>query len=202
MSKGRGAKRVPGDAAEEALVRQGRCPNGHVLPNRTNAGYYTPLKCAGKVQSKAEKAAGKKETAMIPRALSDLKSVAEVEEEQRVRLQERVNILEAKRKFFGVPRALTGQEADEWIDRRLMELGVEAVAELEEQLKLGGPEDRRITAFRILDAIGKGKKENQPLPPATIILQVAPNNLPWARETKTVEAQVVPAPALKDGGDE
>jgi hypothetical protein len=173
----------PKTREDELMDKMGRCPKGHQLPHRVNSKNCTPLACGGKALSKKERAAGLTETAGIPRKPADLTSLAEQEEEVRARLLEKVSILKAKRAFFGIPEAeaLDKDSIDGWIDEKLLKLGIDAVAELEEQLKLGSSEDRRITAFKILDALGKGKKDAVPLPPQTIHVHINQNELPWAQ---------------------
>lgn len=186
---------------------QAKCPKGHMLPHKTNAGQCTPVYCAGKIRSKKEREEGAKETGKALVRRERLQSVSEVDSELEDRLALRIQALEKKRKYFKVPQGLTGADAEEWIDRRLVELGVDAVAELEEQLKVGTAEERARAAFRVLDSIGRGKRDIQANtgPVIMLVTNGAEVKVPWAQEQPKVvkgEARVVETPkpeAPKDG---
>lgn len=154
------------DGSDEVLATQGRCPEGHIIPRRGAAGDCTPIYCGdAKLKNKTKnelRAAKKAEAASTALALRPGSAVVPAAEEVEAaieRVQKKMALVEAKRAHFKVPRGLSGADAEEWADKKLVELTVEAVAELEEQLKLGSPDERFRAAGRVLDATGRGKRD-------------------------------------------
>lgn len=106
--------------------------------------------------------------------------------------------LRLRQKAVNHPGPLEAAEAETYATRRIAELDVDAVAELEYALKYGSEAARERARDRILEANGHGKKDKSGGPTQLIIVNgvVAGTPLPWA---KPVEAKVVvePAKAIK-----
>lgn len=101
----------------------------------------------------------------------------------------------ARRKLLGFPEGkLEGADAEEWADKKIVEMLPLAVAELEFQLKYGDDEQRAKAANKVLDATGRGKRENGAgaVAPIIMIQSGAAFQLPWVKDVKTVESIVVP----------
>jgi hypothetical protein len=149
----------------KAAVRPRMCPSNHKLPNSTPKGECTPLYCALGTTldiGKAKKAAKPKETKALPATTKRKERVTTASEEVNdalARMEERLALSKAKRKHFGLTDGLEGADAEDWADKKLTALLPVAVAELEEQLTLGTPDERFRAATRVLDATGRGKRE-------------------------------------------
>lgn len=69
-------KAVPSDVLK-LETSQGRCPNGHLLPNKTNKGRCTPVYCAGSLAGSNDRQSTsevKSESVLTPRVGSALKA--------------------------------------------------------------------------------------------------------------------------------
>lgn len=66
----------------------------------------------------------------------------------------------AMRTFFKAPDGLSGAEAEEWVKRRAEILSVDAVVDLERDLKLGDDHQRREARRDLLDMAGLRKRES------------------------------------------
>jgi hypothetical protein len=179
------------------------CPNGHSLPNFTPKGQCTPVHCAAETKTVRGKQKRALETKPPPeRALAP--ALGETEANQTAVLARNEFLLKsahavgrdlARRKLLGFPEGpLQGAEAEEWADKKIVEMLPLAVAELEFQLKYGDDEMRAKAANKILDATGRGKRENGAGAVAPIIMIQSGNafQLPWVKDAKTVDAIVVP----------
>lgn len=98
-----------------------------------------------------------------------------------------------------MPQGLTGTEAEQWADRRMVELLPMAIAEFEYLLRYGDEAQRERAASKVLDANGRGKREammggSQPI---IILTGVNPSSVPWAqtRPAQVIDVQTVSAPA-------
>lgn len=161
------------------------CPNGHKLPHRTSLGQCLPQACADERRpprrkpetrrGKEDRVFGTKET--VGQGTKELNAaLAPISSEEYPALETKEAALDsmrseakslgrgigshlARKAFLQVPGGLDGQAAEDWVEKKKTALAVEAMAELEYQLKLGN-DDRRITAaIKILESAGHGKKE-------------------------------------------
>lgn len=119
-------------------------------------------------------------------------SIIETSEEKRAELQ-----LARRQEKVGHPGALQGAEAEAFVERKLVELSVDAVMEYEYLMKYGSNEQRERIAGKVLDATGHGKKERSGANTQLIIVNgmVAGAPLPWAKpaaEAKVVDAKPLP----------
>ncbi len=154
------------------------CPTGHELPNRIGERICSPISCATKKPDKD-----------LPETRSD----AEVETthellEQGIgmtspdpawstaayreavpEIAAKVGVHAARSNLLKVPEGLTGKEAEKWSDERLVEYLPKAVGELGYQLKYGSDKQRMEAARMVLDATGRGKKENAPSLAPTLV---------------------------------
>lgn len=185
-------------AAEDSFYR---CPGGHKLPNETNAGQCTPLFCAGKTETnrkkkqKEEVALAKRDLAPLATAETTLPSAEEQRELAKAsesrRISNAAGRFAARMGFLSVPEFKDPKEAEEWSDRKLVELLPLAVAEKEMQLKYGDDKQRDKAADDILAANGRGKRDvGGNSGPAIVIL--APGGqlkAPWSQ--RVIDAEVV-----------
>ncbi len=158
--------------------------------------------------NKAERAAITAEAdaiidAMIPAYMEEARATAkEVKAQELTRLGQSLGRFAAMRAFFKVPEGLEGAQAEEYVQRRALTLSVDAMAELERQLKLGDDTQRREAARDILDMNGMRKREsgggNGP-----VIVMMGQNGgalaVPWAQRLPASSTQT--APALKEVPD-
>ena len=227
----RRAKGIPDDLAAIEM-KQGRCPNGHLLPNRTDKGQCTPVFCAGsaprapalvvdelpdgsrfvtlgKKGSKERRTrkealaivsaeADKVIEAMIPGtspAMVAARQAAQAQKaEELVKLAHGIGRFAAMRAFLKVPEGLEGADAEQYVNRRAMSLTVDALAEVERQLKLGDDSMRREAARDILDMTGLRKKESAGAG-GPVIMLVGQNGqgMPWMQRVPISSTQVAPA---------
>jgi len=198
---------------------QGRCPEGHLLPHRTENGSCTPLYCAGgkplgpqptRTQQEkatafktasAKKIKGEKEKvmkllseeadrtidALIPADTPGYEEARRAAKHQKaeelIRLAQGIGRYAAMKAYFKVPDNLAGAEAEAWVSKRALELSVDALTELERQLKLGDDFQRREAARDILKMNGLDKKEAPPQANAVIVLNNPAGiaGIPWLR---------------------
>lgn len=122
----------------------------------------------------------------------------EQKSEELLRLAQGIGRHAAMKTYFKVPEGLTGGAAEEWVQKRSMELSVDALAEFERQLKLGDDNQRRDAARDILKMNGMDKKEAAQGSNAVIILNNAAGlaGLPWLQLPKL--AETVTAEASKE----
>lgn len=176
-----------------------KCPRGHQLPNQTERGPCTPVLCGnadgskGRLEmrvgeKKTHKAYEKKRlalkaalpddevTKLVKGEANDLavdaarQSAAEAKAEQLIRMGHAAGRFAARAKFVGLPEGLQGAEAEEWADKRLIDLLPAAVAELEYQLKLGDDKQRIEAADKVLSANGRSRRDGGGLGTAPIII--------------------------------
>lgn len=114
-------------------------------------------------------------------------SIIETSEEKRAELQ-----LARRQEKVGHPGKLAGSDAEAFVERKLVELSVDAVAELEHALKYGTSGERERARDRILDATGHGKKERMGGGTQLIIVNGV-GELPWKSATVVDAAPVLPA---------
>jgi hypothetical protein len=97
---------------------------------------------------------------MIPESMPEAREEAKKKaREEVVRLGHSVGRWAAMRSFFDAPEGLQGADAEQYVQRRAMMLSVDAVLEIERQLKYGDDSQRREAARDILDMVGMRKKE-------------------------------------------
>lgn len=111
-------------------------------------------------------------------------------------------ILRAKRKYElkakhqAVPEGLEGAAAEEWADKKLVDLLPAAVADVEWDLKYGDDAERQAARKQILDATGRGKREQGGGGSQPIIMLVGagvgPGAQPWLQRVE---------PKKIDGGE-
>jgi hypothetical protein len=170
-----------------------RCPKGHLLPNKTNRGSCTPIYCA---DTQGSKSARSKTENVVRKAINDVRekvkegadehldklikkddpyaslkknSAVEGKLDESVRIGKAAGRFAARMSVLDVPN-VKGKEAEAWADERLVDLLPLAVAEKEFELKFGDDEQRSKAADRILEANGRGKRENQVASAPTILL--------------------------------
>jgi hypothetical protein len=198
---------------------QARCPEGHLLPHRTENGSCTPVYCAGgkplgqqRTRGQREKATAFK-TASMRKIIEDKQKVVKLlseeadrtidalipegmpgfeearrtarqqKAEELIRLAQGIGRYAAMKAYFKVPENLSGAEAEAWVTKRSIELSVDALAELERQLKLGDDFQRREAARDILKMNGLDKKEAPPQTNAVIVLNNPAGlaGIPWLK---------------------
>lgn len=230
---GRGSKAVGKAEKTLAAEKSGAtCPKGHKLPHRTNRGRCTPVHCPGSAaginaqggQSAAEKGGlvrkarmavikqlgqeadevidtlipGESDAAKTARMAAKAEKAGEL-----VRLAQGIGRWAAAKAHFKVPDGLEGAAAEEWVSRRALMLSVDALAELERQLKLGDDTQRREAARDILDMNGMRKKESVGGANTPIIMLVNPNGgpvqVPWAQRAPIGSTAIIQPP--KPEGD-
>lgn len=204
----KGAKNLPQEdlALEEALLR---CPNAHLLPHDTGHGQCTSFYCGdGKrgMRKPKDKRLKKVKEGMVELKPSDIERAFPTTEptpsEELMDAQHRISgaaaRLQARRAFLKVPEGLKGEDAENYVTSKLVDLTPDAVAEYEFQLKLGDDKQRMEAASRIMDATGHGKRdrENAGSSPILLLTGVDVNQLPWAlkKPEKLVEGQVTAMP--------
>jgi len=153
------------------------CPNGHELPHTVKGVECSSATCGSALET----------TTPVSPVLAnheDRQFDNEVKAAQRGE--------NYRRKLVPVPEGLTGGDAETYVEARLTNLSVVAVAELERQLRFGTDTERGRAAERILDATGHGKKDRTGGSTQLIIVNgvVAGAPLPWAKRT---DVQVVDA---------
>jgi hypothetical protein len=166
------------------------CPAGHKLPHQTKAGQCTPLYCAAKM--KAPKAPKVKRE---PAATDPATAPADDGTEKLIAL--RRSKADAWAQLVPVPQGLAGAEAEEFADKKLIELLPYAVADLERDLKFGTDEQRVKARDKVLDATGRGKSDKAFGGGAPIImLNMTPGQIPWAQRVTAQGAEEI---AIVDG---
>lgn len=201
------------------------CPKSHKLPHRTANGECTPLWCAdqdrkaGGSRSKTDtnrvrEAADEVKQAVLAKADDQINGLVRGDDEtadlsrnaaklakvdESVRLGKGAGRFAARLSALGTPTGLQGVEAEKWADSKLVEMLPLAVAEVEYQLKFGDDAQREKAAGKVLDATGRGKKEQQGNSAPTIILVGAGTggalNYPWM---KRAASAVIDAPKDPD----
>jgi hypothetical protein len=187
-----------------------RCPKQHALPNRTANGECTPLWCAD--TDRGSRGSTSKEVVKTREARDAVKEAVQLKGDLHIdgmlkgddetvvlakntakdsKVDEMVRIGKGAGRFaarlsaLGTPTGLQGVEAEKWADSKLVEMLPLAVAEVEYQLKFGDDAQREKAAGKVLDATGRGKKEQQGNSAPTIILVGAGTggalNYPWMK---------------------
>lgn len=181
------------------------CPKGHALPHDTERGQCTPIYCAdntAKVSAapltkNGRPRSDKKRLTKIQTAevVAVLTGSTSIEDAARTAANEQLAVhagkLIARQTFLKVPQGLTDAAAEEWADKKLINLLPDAIAEAEYRLKLGDDDQRWSAAKQILESTGRGKKEamNGGASPLVIINMGAGSKLPWS--TKPVGGELV-----------
>lgn len=101
----------------------------------------------------------------------------------------------------GLPAGLKGSEAEAWADSKLAELLPIAVAEYEYQLKHGTMKERGEAAAAVMNANGRGKREQGGNHGPSILIVTAPGTTfekPWRKKPAVVEGEVI-LPSNVDG---
>lgn len=128
-----------------------------------------------------------------PLGQADLKALErEEDEEHKEKTAQRVGkrIVEraVRMALLKLPAGLTGADAEEWADKKAVELLPSAMAEIEYQLYYGDDGQRREAARDVLDMTGRRRREGGGTVVPTIVLNLGGGNmLPWER---TVNAEV------------
>lgn len=186
---------VPGqghvaDAAREANNATNRCPGGHALPHESGGGRCTPLWCT---EPTKKRGGGRMKANAIVKSLpaSDVKDMAELEDR---RFQHSMNKAKLRKEYMKVPEGLTGPDAEAYVQRKMIDLTPDAVAELEFQLKIGDDRQRMTAAQDILDRAGFGKRDGGGAAVGPIMIINANGGTfipPWVKQEKPVEGEVV-----------
>lgn len=115
--------------------------------------------------------------------------------EELLRLAQGIGRYAAMKAYFNVPEGLEGSAAEEYVQRKALMLSVDALAEIERQLKLGDDNQRREAARDILDMNGMRKREASAGNQAVIILNNPAGlaGLPWlkVKDAPAIEGEVV-----------
>lgn len=88
-----------------------------------------------------------------------------------------------RRNLVPVPEGLDGADAEEWAQKKAVQLLPDAAAELEYQLKYGDDSQRREAARDVLDMNGMRRRESGGNNAPTIILNLGNTKLPWEQKT-------------------
>lgn len=180
------------DAARLANNATNRCPQGHQLPHDVDGTRCTPLWCVDKPKEKKH-GGGRMKANAIVKALpaGDVKDVVELEDR---RFQHSMTKAKLRREYLKVPEGLTGPDAEAYVQRKMVDLTPDAVAELEFQLKIGDDRQRMTAAQDILDRAGFGKRDGggAAVGPIMIINAVGGSfTPPWAVKAQPVDGEVV-----------
>jgi hypothetical protein len=200
-SIGKWTARKPAEVYELETT-QGTCPKGHVLPHKTNQGLCTPLYCAGSIKQ-TDRPSGSQQKRKRTQLVGELKKMRDAgaaelkaegvtdvasldaQAEQLMKLQAARGRQLARQRFLKVPEGLTGADAEEWSQKRAVELLPKAIGELDYQLTLGDDAQRRDAARDVLDINGMRRREGVSAGGATIILNLK-TELPWAQKVQQV----------------
>lgn len=141
-----------------------------MLPHQTQAGQCSPIHCAGVTDSQKKKRKKKAaevfntgakqvhvEHGLAAKQEERVVALEDAEEETRLTRAQKRHAM--KQKALGVPEKLEGAAAEEWADKRLVELLPSAVADVEWDLKYGDDAQRANARKQVLDATGRGKRE-------------------------------------------
>ncbi len=189
-----------------------QCPAGHQIPNHTSTGQCTPVHCAAgplpkqlqalkkEIQRKVRsQTPPREESGIVPDGKSLAMSLSEDVNSSEMTLAESAadasNAIargrrRSRNKILETPQNLAGGDAEEWADAKLIALLPFAVAEQEWQLHYGDDEQRAKASAKILDATGRGRKENGASAVAPIIM-VQGTAIPWLSRENIVEASDV-----------
>lgn len=111
--------------------------------------------------------------------------------EELVKLAHGIGRFAAMRAFLKVPEGLEGADAEQYVTQRSMALTVDALAEVERQLKLGDDSMRREAARDILDMTGLRKKEGvQGGGPVIMLVGQNGQGLPWMQRVPIGSSQL------------
>jgi hypothetical protein len=92
------------------------------------------------------------------------------EQAEEVRIRRAKGRLRAQHKALNVPQGLTGKAAEDWADKKAVELLPFAMAELEYQLSFGDNKQRAEAAKEVREMTGRGKRDGSGGGGPTIIL--------------------------------
>jgi hypothetical protein len=129
-------------------------------------------------------------------AVQDLGTVPEVppDEDHKAKVVERVGKRIAERAvrlaLVKAPQNLTGADAEEWADKKSVDLLPDALAQIEYDLKYGDDGQRREAARDVLDMTGRRRREGGGNVAPTIVLNLG-GALPWERVNEKVTAGTV-----------
>lgn len=174
-----------------------KCPQGHAIPHDGRNGQCSPLFCGDIADVVALSVVEQN-----PATALDTVSADEEQSAAQALAREKV-----RRRLVDAPKGLDGGQADEYTADRLARLTVEAVRELEWQLRFGSSSERAKAAQQILAATGHGPKESGGSVGALIVIQssgeasVLP---PWKRKKKAevVDAEATVVEPDEDGEDD
>lgn len=175
------------------------CPEGHGLPNYTKRGQCTMVWCALEPLDAKRKKKQKRgdDSAMIRGAIENQLNASQVELDLQAKSDKRTAIaivqghLQSRHAMVRYPKGEEAKDPEAWADKRIPELLIDAVAEIEWRLLYGDDEQRNEAAMAVLNATGRGKREALQAGANTLVLNLAPGQtLPWARPTGQID--VVP----------
>ncbi len=191
-----------------------KCPRDHTLPNQTQWGQCTPLYCAidtatvkdikkkqkpaKVVKEEARALAGTIEEATpgyVPEQVTN--QAALLAAGQNDELAKQLGRMANRYAFLNVPQDLKGQAALDWSDARLEDLLPLAIADLEYSIRLGNAEERAKARDKIMDANGRGKKEQSGIgnSPIIILNGASVQQLPWSNKKPAQVIDVTPEKA-------
>jgi len=210
------------------MPRFDRCPRKHKLPHDTDWGQCTPVLCAEVAAEAEETPAPKKrrtslrtpptaapmsaaaaaldtatEDKLAPLLRSDEEGRAEAAQAKSTalrRIDQAVAHHVARMAHLNVPAGLEGKAAEDYADKKALQLLPLAMAELEFNLKYGDAQARQQAARDVREMTGRGKRELHAAQGPAIVIQMAPGqslNMPqWAQrvEPKPLPAADVEAP--------
>lgn len=141
-----------------------RCPEGHILPNKTDSGNCTGLFCAEPGDGAPP------ESALVPpeRRAPNVDYSGDAEQKYVDKALVRESI---RAKALGTPKNLTGAAAERFVEDKLVELSVPAVMELAGRLRFGDDDQRYKAAKDVLAATGHGPRDAANLGGALIVIQ-------------------------------
>lgn len=157
------------------------CPAGHELPHSpmNSSAQCTPVFCSeGKLEKQLKKV--KSSENLHPDILTTSESTL-AESAADVRIAIARGEESARQKILKTPH-LEGAEAEEWADAKILTLLPRAVSEIEWGLRFGDADTRARAASKVLDATGRGKKENGAMSVAPIIL-LQGSQIPWLQRS-------------------
>lgn len=199
------------------------CPKGHKLPHEGCTPLYcrdaptkgvapSPLKALGKapparrkpksgIAAEQEKAVEKVLAAVPQGADRQNETLDEFKRKQAEKIGKRVAERAMRLALVKMPEGLSGAEAEEWADKKTLELLPVAIAQIEYDLLYGDDGQRREAARDILDMTGRRRRDAAGAAPPTIVLNLGGSSLmPWEKNEKVttgtatrIEAQKAPA---------
>jgi len=156
----------------------------------------------GRSSSKAKRVMSKNIDGMTMRAVEELRKapggqneldIIALDKEHQAKTAERVGKRLAERAvrmaLLKMPQGLEGADAEEWADKKAVELLPSAMAQIEYDLLYGDDSQRREAARDVLDMTGRRRRDGGGSVTPTIILNLGGGNmLPWEKASAKVTA--------------